>query len=143
SQQPGNIGSTARYFLNDKDNPTGYPQIIEEKLGTSANSAAFNRSYVLGLTVLGQYDAANGTLYLLKDGHGSTRALLNPDGTPGDTYDYQAFGEAIGFLAKDAKTIDLFGGDAEFDPTSNFYYHDKRWRQNYRFISMDDYAGRN
>lgn len=142
SEQPGNSGSTTRYFLNDKGNPSGYPQIIEEKLGTSGNSAAFDRSYVLGLSVIGQYDVTNGTLYLLKDGHGSTRALLNPNGAVGDIYDYQAFGEAISLDPTTAKTIDLFGGDAEFDPASNFYYHDKRWRQNFRFISMDDYAGR-
>jgi YD repeat-containing protein len=141
SEQPGNSGATARYFVNDKDNPTGYPQIIEERTGTSPGSATFNRSYVIGLSILGQYDTTNGTLYLLKDGHGSTRALLNPSGTVGDTYDYQAFSEAIGFDPTTAKTIDLFGGDAEEDPTSGFYYHDKRWRQNFRFISMDDYAG--
>jgi hypothetical protein len=143
SEQPGNTGATARFFLNDKNNPSGYPQIIEEKLGTSASAAAFGRSYVLDLSIIGQYDATNGTFYLLQDGHGSTRALLNPDGTVGDTYDYEAFGAAIGFTAGTAKTIDLFGGDAEFDPISNFYYHDKRWRQSYRFLSMDDYAGRN
>jgi YD repeat-containing protein len=144
SEQPGNGGSSSRYFVNDKANPTGYPQIIEERTSTSAASSSLDRSYVIGLSILGQYNTSNATLlYLLKDGHGSTRALLTTGGpvSSGDEYDYQAFGEAIGFDPKFAKTIDLFGGDAEFDPTSSLYYHDKRWRQDFRFISMDDYFG--
>jgi hypothetical protein len=37
--------------------------------------------------------------------------------------------------------VQLFGGDGEYDPSSSFYYHDKRWRQTHRFVSMDSYEG--
>ncbi|MCY2950429.1 MAG: hypothetical protein NTU53_00430, partial [Planctomycetota bacterium] len=69
-------------------------------------------------------------------------------------YDYAAYGEAVSFVridpdtqattnitAAQAKTVQLFGGDGEYDPSSSFYYHDKRWRQTHRFVSEDDYEG--
>jgi RHS repeat-associated protein len=71
-----------------------------------------------------------------------------------ERYDYAAYGEAVSFVridpdtqattnitAAQAKTVQLFGGDGEYDPSSSFYYHDKRWRQTHRFVSMDSYEG--
>jgi hypothetical protein len=48
----------------------------------------------------------------LADGHAN--ALAAPDAAT-DRFDFQAFGEPIGFTAADVKTVHLFGGDGEFD----------------------------
>jgi hypothetical protein len=37
------------YYLNDANNPSGCPQIVEEKLGATPQTATLARSYVLGL----------------------------------------------------------------------------------------------
>jgi YD repeat-containing protein len=56
SQKTGTGDTT--YYLNDRQNPTGYPQILEEKAGTSPATATLARSYVIGLRVEGQIKAS-------------------------------------------------------------------------------------
>ena len=109
SQKNGGSSSTT-WFINDKVNPSGYPQVLEERTGETIAEAAVTRSYVVGMAVLGQVDAASGTLYLLRDDHGSTRSGLGTTGSVVESYDYQAFGEAFGFDASTAKTIQLRWG---------------------------------
>ena len=69
-------------------------------------------SYVLGLGVIAQYISTNGMLYLLTDGHGSTRALTTSNGSisSGQIYDYDAFGTPLDFDPASAKTTWLFVG---------------------------------
>jgi RHS repeat-associated protein len=130
-------GSTT-YFLNDPNNPTGYTKAIEEK---SAANGAPTRSYVLGNKVEAQSDSTNGTLYFLTDGHGSTRALTNSSGAvvSGTTYDYDAYGQPLNFMAEDAKTNWLFAGDGVYDAASGWTYHLARWRDGFRFTSFDSF----
>ncbi|HEY7116525.1 MAG TPA: hypothetical protein VH475_08065 [Tepidisphaeraceae bacterium] len=92
--------------LVDKENPTGYSQVIEEKLGASTTPAV---SYVIGNDVIGQVKQSVGAApilqYLLYDGHGSTREVLGADGNPlldqatnkYVFFDYDAFGNQVGF----------------------------------------------
>jgi uncharacterized delta-60 repeat protein len=133
-------GSSSTYYLNDQINPTGYAKAVEES-GTL--NAAPTRSYVLGLAVLGQKDTASGVQYLLTDGHGSTRALLDVSGGVTQRFNYYAYGEALGFDAKLAKTVWLFGGDGLYDPSSGFTYELARWREGFAFISRDPRSGYN
>lgn len=70
-------GDAVTLFVNDTANPTGYSQVLEEK---SSPTAAPTRSHVLGMDVIAQSDADNGLAYLLYDGHGSTRAILDATG---------------------------------------------------------------
>ena len=133
-------GTRVRVFLPDRMNPTGGVQAIEETL-----NGVQDRGYVLGLTVVAQTDA-QGIAYLLRDGHGSTRLLGRSDGSiipdaggvHAQVYAYDAFGTAIGFNANTARTTQLFGGDGEYDVPTGLTYHNARFRQGYRFISMDD-----
>jgi RHS repeat-associated protein len=127
------------FFVNDKNNPNGYPQILEQKVGTAISTAVLDRSYVLGLRVEGQYDSVDGALYFVRDGHGSNRLLTDGAGDAMELYDYRAFGEAVGFNAIEAQTIHLFGGDGELDEASGWYYHDARWRDSGRFVSFDPF----
>jgi hypothetical protein len=132
------VSSTqSTYFLNDTENPTGYTKAIEEK---SSPTATPTRSYILGLKVEGQSDAGS-TEYLLTDGHGSTRELIDLSGTAGASLDYDAFGAALDFDAAAAGTPWLYGGDGLYDPATGWTYHLARWRDGFRFTSMDTYPG--
>ena len=64
------VGQT-RFDLQDKQNPTGYPQTLEERIGATADTATLSRSYRIGLSVDGQADAL-GTFQFLRDGHGDS-----------------------------------------------------------------------
>jgi hypothetical protein len=131
--------NSANVYLNDNDNPTGYPKTLEKKTGTSIAGATLDTTYVLGLRVEGQKDPA-GTVWFLRDGHGSNRLLTDSTGAPvsGQSYDYRAFGEAIGFTPSSARTIEQFGGDGVFDAATGWTYQLARWRSGFRFVSMDD-----
>ena len=135
-------GGGTRTFLPDAINPTGNEQALEERV-----NGTLDRAYILGVRVEGQEDA-QGVVYLLRDGHGSTRQLADDQGRvitnlAGNPllYSYDAYGSSIGFDASSARTTQLFGGDGEYDPATGMTYHDARFRQGYRFISMDSYGG--
>ena len=85
-------------YLYDNQNPTGCAQILEEKDA----SGSVTKSYTLGHDIIAQQSPAvsgGDTLYLSKDGHGSTRVILDASGqiVVGQAYAYDAFGEEIGF----------------------------------------------
>jgi YD repeat-containing protein len=128
---------TTTLYLTDTRNPTGYSQPIEAK---SSATAAPNITYILGNSVVGQADGSGEVSYLLTDGHGSTRQLLDASGSVAEVYNYDAFGGAIGFTAATAGTVFLFGGDAIYDPASGLYLHGNgvRGRIGFRFIQADN-----
>jgi hypothetical protein len=95
-----------------------------------------------------QADSSGAVSYLLTNGHGSTRALTNSAGAVTQTFNYTAFGGAIGFSPAAAGTIStstafLFGGDAVYDPASGLYLHGDgtRPRDGFIFTQMDNYPG--
>jgi YD repeat-containing protein len=146
----GSPGGTQTYYVNDPNNPTGYTKAIEEETGASPSTATTSRSYVLGTKVEAQSDATNGTLYLLTDGHGSTRALVNGAGQTVETYAYDAFGTLLAgthtntqtnvttaVTAATAATEWLFGGDGLYDPASGWTYHLARWTNGFWFTTSD------
>ena len=61
---------TVTGYLNDRDNFTGYSQVLEEHTN---GSAAPGMSYVAGLALLGQTTGTGTVSYFLPDGLGSTR----------------------------------------------------------------------
>jgi RHS repeat-associated protein len=134
---------TDTHFLVDKQNPTGYSQVLEQKNA----SGAVVKSYTLGLDVIAQSDApgtANaGTKWLLYDGHGSTRRLVDLTGLPltSEIYRYDAFGNPIGFEPGTAKTSLLYSGE-QTDRTGLQYlrarYYDPAIG---RLRSFDGYVG--
>lgn len=110
------VGKTADgtvvLYLVDSNNATGYGQVLEETNGTGQ----LLRSYTLGLDLISQTEADGTTYNFLYDGHGSTRALLNSLGVivPGQTFAYDAYGNAHGFDPALALTILLYSGE-KFD----------------------------
>ena len=84
---------TVTIFLQDKLNPMGYSQVLEEK---DTPSGTPDGSYVIGNDVIAQADGSNVRAFLY-DGGGSTRALLDGTGQPitDQVYAYDAFGTRI------------------------------------------------
>jgi hypothetical protein len=135
--------NSAIVYLNDANNPTGYTKALEKKTGTSVSAAASSTpttTYVLGLRVEGQKDSTS-TVWFERDGHGSNRGLIETNGTVSASYDYNAFGDPIGFTPATARTIELFGGDGVYDAATGWTYHLARWRNGFRFTSFDSYMG--
>lgn len=100
SDNDGDLGDetpTKTLYLIAYRNPTGLAQVLEEKNA----SGVVTKTYTLGLDVIAQQAPAIdvNTLYLLYDGHGSTRALAYPGGEIiwGQVFAYDAFGNPIGF----------------------------------------------
>lgn len=128
-------------YVVDKQNPTGYSQVLEEK----NTSGTVTKTYTLGLSVIAQQAVSGGgTLYLMRDGHGSARGLLDATGQPLPTeiYRYDAFGNAIGFNPALAMTSRLYNSEP-FNGSTGFY--DFRARpydpRTGRFPSLDPIFG--
>jgi RHS repeat-associated protein/uncharacterized delta-60 repeat protein len=130
------VGGDTTEFLKDKNNPTGYSQILEEK-----KNATLDRSYIVGQSVLGQSDS-NGIQLIASDGHGSTRVLVKSDGTVTLTANYDSFGNALGFTPASAQTHVLYTNQV-FDPILEQYLLRARYYNQAlgRFNSFDSYEG--
>src|SRR5690606_3791346 len=78
-----------------------YAQTLEERIGTwnaterRLEDVQVRRSYLLGLDVTGQRDAATGVRIFGYDGHGSLRYLTNTLAEVTDTFDYDAYGVLV------------------------------------------------
>lgn len=111
----GGTTTTTTEDLVDESNPTGYQQVLEERVQVGGGSWTLAKSYTLGLDVVSQNDATNGTLTFLYDGHGSTRALLNSGAAVVQRYAYQAFGIQLAAAtltsASSALTSLLYSGE--------------------------------
>jgi RHS repeat-associated protein len=152
-----------KLFVVDTANPTGYSQVLEEWTydvqnpiyGTTAPVSV--KYYTIGDDVISQAigsDISAGTAqYLLYDGHGSTRQLLNHaynvDGTgkpiTSDSYSYDGYGVMLGSAANaenNAQARLLYCGE-QYDKNLSQYYLRARYYNplNGLFNQMDPYAG--
>jgi YD repeat-containing protein len=128
------------YDLNDPNNPTGNSKAIQQ---SSTPGGAPTTSYVLGLQVEAQSDPTRGgTLYLLVDGHGSTRALAGTSGgiASGQTFDYDTFGDQLTNVGT-ADTDWLYGSGGVYDQSTGWTYNLARWLDGFTFTSSDTYGG--
>jgi RHS repeat-associated protein len=108
------------YYLIDPKNPTGYAQPIEQREGGITGTPQY--TFIMGNSILAQGGFV-GVNYLLTDGHGSTRDLVGGTGTLSGNFNYDAYGNSLGFRPNLAGTIVLFGGDGLYDPASSLYFH--------------------
>jgi YD repeat-containing protein len=99
-------GSTTTYYLIDSNNPTGYAKPIEVRVGSATGTPT--TTYILGLNVIGQANSSGAVSYLVIDGRDDTRALVNSSGAVTAVFNYDAFGNPIGFTAATAPTVFLF-----------------------------------
>ena len=134
-------GVTTKYLV-DTQNPTGYPQVLEE-----IPSNSFPSYYVYGLEQISRQrqfynpTLTTETIYYVHDGHGSVRALTDKTGAVTDTYDYDAFGNLIHSTGTTPNNY-LFAGE-QFDPDLALYYNRARYLNSTegRFSAMDTDEG--
>ena len=134
-------GESITNYLIDALNHTGYAQVLEESRFENGQLVKIT-TYTIGHDVLSQFDAVNGYLALLADGHGSTRAVADINGAIKQQYSYDAYGNAHGFHAKDALTNLLYSGE-QFNAVSGLQYLRARWYspQSGRFNRLDPFSG--
>jgi RHS repeat-associated protein len=125
-------------YLNDKQNPTTYAQVLEESLDGS-----LLKTYSIGQDVFAEA-LATAIRHLLKDGHGSTRMLVDAAGLPlsGHVYRFDAYGNAIGFNPADALTTLLYNSE-QFDHLTGLSYLRARYYEpaSGRFNRLDPFFG--
>jgi YD repeat-containing protein len=117
------VNGTTTYYLIDSSNPTGYAKPIEVHVGSP--TAAPSTTYLLGLRVIGQVSASGVVTYLLVDGQDNTRAVANAAGAVTATFNYDAFGDPLGFDPATAPTSILFQ-QMMYDPASGLNFTDSR-----------------
>ena len=132
-------GVTTRYLVEDDVNPTGYPQVLDE-----LTNGAVTRTYTYGLQRISQNQILANTWtpsFYGYDGGGSVRQLTNAAGSVTDTYEYDAWGNA---LAKTGTTpnVYLYRGE-QYDPDLGLYYLRARYFDpaSGRFVSRDPEVG--
>src|SRR6267142_1802762 len=141
-------GVTTQYLV-DTQNPTGYPQVVyESTTGSTAPNREQSHTFSYGLELVNEArsyvqngQSANSLIYFDYDGHGSVRALTDPNGAVTDTYDYDAFGSLIHSTGTTPNNY-LFAGE-QFDPDLHLYYNRARYLNTStgRFWSMDSFEG--
>jgi len=89
------VGTATNIYLVDDHNPSGYPQVLEEKTLT-AGATNLVKLYTYGFALISQRNAATSIQnFYGYDGNGNTRYLTATNATISDTYAYDAFGTVI------------------------------------------------
>jgi RHS repeat-associated protein len=140
----GTTSVTTWYLVEDDVNPTGLPQVLEEKVG-----GAVQRVYTYGLQRISQYlsptvtgNSAWTPSFYVYDGAGSVRQLTDSTGTPTDEYEYDAYGNSF---TKQGTTPNnyLYRGE-QYDSDLGLYYLRARYynANTGRFLSRDPEDGK-
>ncbi|WP_428937499.1 RHS repeat-associated core domain-containing protein [Fontivita pretiosa] len=129
------VGGASTYFTNDPNNPTGYGQVLEE---SSTSGGSPTTTYTIGQDVIAQANSSGTVSYLMADGHGTNRGIIDSSAAVTATYDYDAFGKAIGFTESSQATKLLYAGE-QFDSSLGQYYLRARYYDQGigRFSSFD------
>jgi RHS repeat-associated protein len=145
------VGGLTTYYVVDDQNPSGYPQVLEELVGSGNGYPQTSKTYIYGSSLVGQQQFSTGTLGTLSyygfDGHGSVRFLMGTSGNITDTYTYDAFGNIISrwYGGSGATPNNYLYSGQQFDPDLGLYYNRARYLNPNvgRFWTMDSYAGNN
>jgi RHS repeat-associated protein len=129
------VGGALVSYLIDDQNPTGYSQVVEERVG-----GAVTRAYVFGRKALSKRDVnAGGWIqsYYEQDGHGSVVALTDAGGVVTDTWEYDAFGTVVARTGATPNSLTYSG--EWFDSNQGLQYLRARWYSPGagRFVSAD------
>jgi RHS repeat-associated protein len=132
-------GVTTRYLVDDL-NPTGYAQVVEELV-----NGTVQRVYTYGKIRISQNQLISSTWtpsFYGYDGAGSVRLLTGATGAVTDTYDYDAWGNAVNVTGS-TLNVYLYAGE-QFDPDLGLYYLRARYFNPLagRFLARDTDAGR-
>jgi len=132
-------GVTTRYLVDDL-NPTGLAQVVEEVTGTTTS-----RFYTYGLQRISENQQISNAWtpsFYGYDGFGSVRTLTDSTGTVTDTYDYDAWGNAVNTTGS-TPNVYLYRGE-QYDSDLNLYYLRARYFNplSGRFLTRDPQEGR-
>jgi RHS repeat-associated protein len=130
---------TTWYLVEDDVNPTGLPQVLEEKVG-----GAVQRVYTYGLQRISQYQFFDNqwtASFYVYDGAGSVRQLTDSNGTVTDEYEYDAYGNS--FTKQGATPNNYLYRGEQFDSDLGLYYLRARYYNpaTGRFLSRDPLDG--
>jgi len=131
-------GVTTQYLVNDL-NPTGLPQVVEEVV-----NGVVTRQYTYGLQRISENQIINGAWtvsFYGYDGGGNVRNLTDASGVVTDTYEYDAFGNAL-VMTGSTPNVYLYRGE-QYDSDLGLYYLRARYynSQTGRFVSIDPEKG--
>ena len=131
-------GVTTLYLVDDL-NPTGYSQVVEELV-----NGAVTRQYTYGLQRISENQVVSNTWttsFYGYDGGGSIRNLTNASGTVTDTYEYDAYGNAL-TTSGTTPNVYLYRGE-QYDADLGLYYLRARYYNpaTGRFMSRDPLDG--
>jgi len=134
------VGSVSTRYLVDDLNPTGYAQVVDE-----VANGTVQRTYTYGLQRINENQpigAAWTASFYGYDGFGTVRSLSNASGTVTDTYDYDAWGNAINVTGS-TPNVYLYRGE-QYDPDLCLYYLRARYYDSLtgRFLTRDPETGR-
>ena len=134
------VASSTTLYLVATVNPTGYPQVVEEK-SVSGSTTNLSKVYTYGLSLISQRAPGTSTNFFGMDGHGSTRFLADVGGNVANTFVYDAYGTLIAFNST-PQTAYLYCGE-QFDPDLGMYYLRARYYApgTGRFWTMDTDEG--
>jgi len=133
------VSGVTTYYLVDGLNPTGYPQVVEELAGGTVT-----RQYAYGLQRISENQVISSTWtpsFYGYDGGGNVRQLTNAAGSVTDTYEYDAYGNALITTGSTPNNY-LYRGE-QFDPDLGLYYLRARHYnpQTGRFMGRDPQSG--
>jgi RHS repeat-associated protein len=127
-------GVTSTYFVDDLT-PAGYTQIAEERVAGSTT-----KSYVYGLQRISMRDAS-GLHYYGYDAHSGVRLLMDGSGNVTDTWDYDAFGNAIARTGTTANDFTYRGEQMESALGMQYLRARYYGLNNGRFVQADALEG--
>jgi RHS repeat-associated protein len=110
-------GGVTTSYLVDTQNPTGYPQVLDELINGSVT-----RTYAYGLKRISQTQLINAAWlpsFYGYDGHGDVRLLNSLTGAVTDTYTFDAFGNLIASTGTTPNSY-LYSGE-QFDRALHLY----------------------
>lgn len=133
------VGGTTTKYLVGSLNPTGLPQVLDEKV-----SATVTRIYAYGLQRISAEQKVGSTWtpsFYGYDGHGNVRFLMSKTGTITDSYDYDAFGMPVRTSGTTANPF-LYSGERSDNSIGLYDLRARYYNQaTGRFWSMDLYPG--
>lgn len=118
----------------------GTPQTIEEYSREGNGPQQLDATYLFGDDLIAQTRGGM-THYVLADGVGDTRTLVDTGGAVSDTFAYDAFGNVVSRTG--GTPVDHLHHGERFDPNAGFYYLRARWMDPAlgRFTQMDTFEG--
>ncbi len=135
-------GNEESIYLVDYQSPTGQAEVLEEVVRNATTQSLIRElTYLLGSDVLAQTrsDVLSGApLYLLYDGHGSTRGLVDATGQPlsDQVYAYDAYGNPLGFDSAAAYTRFLYSGEQTDNATGLQYLRARYYDPAHRTVKQ-------